>query len=158
LRALIQRVNRAHVSIQGKVVGSIAHGLVLFLGIGLHDTTQDASYLVQRLLNLRIFSDGEGKFDRSSIEVAASLLVISQFTLYADTRKGRRPSFMGAASSAEAEILFDQTVELLRQENVTVVTGKFGAHMKVDLQNDGPVTIWIDSAERLRPRRTPKDN
>lgn len=154
MRALIQRVNRAHVSVQGKTIGSIARGLVLFLGVGVGDSIQDANYLVQRLLNLRIFSDEDGRFDRSILEVSADLLVISQFTLYADTRKGRRPSFMGAAPPQEAKILFDQTIELFRLQSVTVVTGEFGAHMKVDLQNDGPVTIWIDSAERLRPRRT----
>jgi D-tyrosyl-tRNA(Tyr) deacylase len=153
LRALVQRVRQATVSVQGETLGSIELGLVLFIGVGVEDTPDDARYLVERLLNLRIFADEAGRFNRSALEVGAGLLAVSQFTLYADTRRGRRPSFTQAAPPAEAEPLFIQTVELLRQSGLPVATGRFGAEMRVALENDGPVTFWMDSADRLRPRR-----
>ena len=153
MRALVQRVRQATVSVHGETLGSIGPGLVLFIGVGVGDTPDDARYLVKRLLNLRIFADEAGRFNRSAREVGAGLLAVSQFTLYADTRRGRRPSFTQAAPPAEAEPLFTQTVELLRQSGLPVATGRFGAEMQVALENDGPVTIWMDSTDRLRPRR-----
>lgn len=153
MRALVQRVSKAAVAVQGETLGSIGPGLVVFLGAGSGDSLDDARYLAEKVLNLRIFPDDEGRFNRSALEAGAGLLLISQFTLYADTRKGRRPSFTGAAPPDEAEALFAQAVELFRVSGLRVAEGRFAAHMAVELVNDGPVTIWLDSADRHRPRR-----
>jgi D-tyrosyl-tRNA(Tyr) deacylase len=127
--------------------------LVVFLAVGQGDDEEAAHYLVDKIVNLRIFSDDEGKFQSSALELGAELLLVSQFTLYADTRKGRRPSFTGAASPADAEALYQRAVDLFRLSGLTVATGLFQAYMQVDLVNDGPVTIWLDSADRQRSRR-----
>ena len=153
MRALVQRVRQAAVSVRGETLGSIGPGLVVFIGIGTGDTPDDAQYLVERLLHLRIFADEAGRFNRSALEVGAGLLVISQFTLYANTRKGRRPSFTDAALPDDAQSLFDLTVGKFKQSGLTVETGQFQAHMSVSIENDGPVTIMLDSDDRNRPRR-----
>jgi D-tyrosyl-tRNA(Tyr) deacylase len=153
LRALVQRVSEASVTVGDAVVGRIDHGLVVLLGISRDDTEAEAEYTVGKVANLRIFSDDEGRFQSSALDVGAGLLIISQFTLHADTRKGRRPSFTQAAPPEDAEPLFNRAVELFRQTGLKVETGRFQAHMMVSIQNDGPVTIMLDSADRERSRR-----
>ena len=153
MRALIQRVARASASVGGTEVGSIEKGLLVLLGVSREDTEEDARYLVERVVNLRIFPDEEDRFDRSALDVRAELLVISQFTLYADTRRGRRPDFTGAAAPDDAERLYERAVALFGDSGLRVETGRFREHMLVDIQNDGPVTLMIDSADRFRPRR-----
>lgn len=145
MRALLQRVTRASVTVGEETVGSIGPGLVVFLGVGAGDTEADARLLADKLLQLRIFADDAGKFNRSALDTRAGILVVSQFTLYADARKGRRPSFTEAAPPALAESLYNRIVELLRASGLSVATGRFAAHMRVELVNDGPVTIWLDS-------------
>ena len=154
MRALLQRVTGASVTIDGETAGSIGTGLVILVGISRDDTEAEAAHIVDKAVNLRIFSDDEGKFQHSALDISADLLVVSQFTLYGDTRKGRRPSFTKAASPADAESLFDRTLELLRDTGLTVETGRFQAYMDVALRNDGPVTIMLDTADRDRPRRS----
>ncbi len=145
MKALLQRVSRAAVSIADKEVGRIGGGLVVFLGVANEDAEQDARYLIQKIVNLRIFSDEEGKFNLSALEVKGELLLVSQFTLLADARKGRRPSFTGAAPPAWAEKLFECFVEQARATGLKVETGRFQQHMLVEIHNDGPVTILLDS-------------
>ena len=152
MRALIHRVSSASESIDGRNIGSIAVGLVVLLGVGEDDSFEDARYLVDKTINLRIFPDNDGRFDRSLLDINGSLLVVSQFTLYADTRKGRRPSFTGAALPEVANQLYERTIELFNDSCNNVITGRFSEHMVVDIQNDGPVTIMLDSADRLNPR------
>ena len=152
MRALIQRVSFASVSIDGENTGSIAVGLVVLLGVGESDSLEDARYLVDKTINLRIFPGNDGRFDLSLLDINGSLLVVSQFTLYADTRKGRRPSFTGAALPEVANQLYESTIELFNDSCNNVITGRFSEHMVVDIQNDGPVTIMLDSADRLKPR------
>ena len=152
MRALVQRVTRASVAVE-EVVGRIEKGLVVFVGIGQDDEDEDARYVVEKVVNLRIFDDEDGRFDVSALEEAAQLLVVSQFTLYADVRKGRRPSFTDAAPPEKAQALFDRTVGLFRETGLRVETGRFQQRMVVDIQNDGPVTLMVDSADRHRPRR-----
>ncbi len=154
MRALIQRVSKASVDVDGRTVGRIERGLVLLIGISRLDDEQDARHIVEKSVNLRIFPDEDGRFDRSALEVGADLLLISQFTLYGDTRKGRRPSFGDAAPPDRADELFRATVEMFRRTGLVVETGVFQAHMIVSLDNDGPVTIWLDSSDRRRPRRS----
>ena len=154
MRALIQRVTRASVSVDGTDVGTIGVGLAVMLGVGRDDEDEDSRYLVERISNLRIFPDEQNRFNRSALDIGAELLIISQFTLYAGTRKGRRPDFTQAAAPDEAEQLYERTVERLRETGLKVEMGRFGEHMLVDLQNDGPVTIMLDSADRFRPRRS----
>jgi D-tyrosyl-tRNA(Tyr) deacylase len=144
MRAVIQRVTRASVSIDGEVVGEIGPGLVVLLGIGKGDTEEGARWLAKKVATLRIFADHEGKFNRSILEIGGSALVISQFTLYGDARKGRRPSFSKAAPPEVAEPLCDLFVDFLRAEGLEVATGRFGAMMLVKIHNDGPVTIWLE--------------
>ena len=153
MRALIQRVSYAAVSVEGETIGSIDSGLVVFIGVHEDDDSQDASYIVNKTINLRIFSDDAGRFDLSALDIAADLLVISQFTLYGDTRRGRRPSFSHAMHPEPASALFDRTLRLFQESGLRVQTGQFQAHMLVSVHNDGPVTIMIDSAERHRPRK-----
>ena len=153
MRALIQRVSRASVSVSGTEIGRTGEGLVVLLGVSREDGEEDARYLVERVVNLRIFPDDEGRFNRSALDTGAELLVISQFTLYADTRRGRRPDFTRAAQPEEAERLYHRAVQLFDESGLRVVTGRFREHMLVDLQNDGPVTLMIDSDDRSRPRR-----
>ena len=158
MRALVQRVSQASVSIAGETTGSIGAGLAILVGIHEDDDEEDAAYIVSKTVNLRIFSnnagsDSAGRFDRSALDIQANLLVISQFTLYGDTRRGRRPSFSHAMPPEPASALFDRTLRLFEQTGLDVQTGQFQAHMLVSIHNDGPVTIMIDSADRHRPRR-----
>ena len=153
MRALIQRVTSASVLVGGAEVGRIGLGLVVLLGISKEDAEEDARYLVERVNNLRIFADEENRFSCSALDVGAEFLVISQFTLYADTRKGRRPDFTQAATPEIAERLYEAAVQHFRSSGLRVETGRFREHMLVDIQNDGPVTLMIDSADRIRPRR-----
>ena len=153
MRALIQRVARAAVSVEEREVGAIGPGLVVFLGVAREDTEADAQYLIDKTVNLRIFADDSGRFNRSALDSGAEFLVVSQFTLYGDTRRGRRPDFTGAASPEIAQRLYDHAVSLLRDKGLNVATGEFQAYMQVTLQNDGPVTLMLDSADRNRPRR-----
>ena len=152
MRALVQRVARASVAVEDDVVGQIQKGLVVFIGVGQNDGEEDARYVVEKVVNLRIFDDTTGRFDVSALETAAQLLLISQFTLYADVRRGRRPSFTDAAPPQEAEALYDRTVSLFRETGLRVETGRFQQRMVVDVRNEGPVTIMVDSADRHRPR------
>lgn len=153
MRALVQRVSRASVTVQGEAVGEIGAGFVVLVGVSRDDVEADADYIVNKVAHLRVFADEQGKFNCSAMDVGAELLLISQFTLHADTRKGRRPSFVDAAPPTLAEPLFDRTVAKFRESGLHVATGIFQAHMMVSLTNDGPVTIMIDSADRDRPRR-----
>ena len=153
MRALVQRVARASVTVDREVLGSIGPGLVVLVGISREDGCDEADYIVGKTVNLRIFNDEDGRFNLSALDVGAQLLVVSQFTLYGDTRRGRRPSFVDAAPPEEAEALFDHTVSGFAQTGLTVETGRFQAHMTVSIENDGPVTIMLDSADRERPRR-----
>ena len=152
MRALVQRVAGASVAV-GEAVEQIDRGLVVFVGVGQDDGEEDARYIVDKVVNLRIFEDEAERFDHSALDVSAQLLVVSQFTLYGDVRKGRRPSFSSAAPPQEARVLFEQAVDLFRETGLTVKTGRFQERMMVYIQNDGPVTIAIDSADRHRPRR-----
>ena len=153
MRALVQRVSAASVTIGNEVTGQIGPGLVVLLGISRQDTEESISHIVGKTLNLRVFADDEGRFDRSALDTGAELLIVSQFTLYGDTRRGRRPSFTEAAPPERAEALFNRAVELFKESGLRVETGRFQAHMLVSIQNDGPVTIMLDSADRERPRR-----
>ena len=153
MRALLQRAAAASVSIDGEPTASIGSGLVVLLGIARDDDEADAEYLVGKTVNLRIFPDESGHFNRSALDAGAELLVVSQFTLYAATRKGRRPDFTAAAPPKQAEPLYERTVDLFRETGLRVSTGSFGALMTVSIQNHGPVTIMLDSADRFRPRR-----
>ena len=148
MRALLQRVTRADVRVTGEVIGSIDGGLVILLGVGPTDTPQVAADLARRVTELRIFRDEDGRTNRSVMDVGGSVLAISQFTLYADTRRGRRPGFTGAAAPELADDLYRQFVAALRALDVTVEMGRFGAEMAVELVNDGPFTIWLDTDDR----------
>ena len=152
MKALLQRVTGAAVSVEEKVVGKIGHGLVVFVGVANGDTTEDIRYLTRKIVELRIFDDAEGKFNLSVLDVKGELLLVSQFTLLATTRKGRRPGFTDAAVPGVAETLFNQFVEQTRAVGLKVETGRFQTHMLVEIHNDGPVTIFIDSRERLNSR------
>ena len=152
MRAVIQRVSEAYVSVGGDTVGRIRHGLLVLLGVTHTDTPADADALSRKIVGLRIFSDAAGKFASSVQDVGGALLVVSQFTLYADVRKGRRPSFTEAAEPAAAESLYDYFVAGCRRHGVPVETGRFRADMTVGLVNDGPVTLILDSTEFGRPR------
>ena len=153
MRALVQRVSQASVTIEGQPVASIKQGLVVLLGAGRGDTEADTNYLADKIANLRIFSDEADKFNLSALDTGGEVLVVSQFTLYGDTRKGRRPSFTDAAPPDEAEPLIDRFIELLRAAGLKVETGRFRQNMLVEIHNSGPVTIHIDSEERHKPRR-----
>jgi D-tyrosyl-tRNA(Tyr) deacylase len=149
LKALLQRVTRASVAVSGETVGTIGNGLVVLVGVASGDTLKDAQYLAQKTVGLRIFMDAEGKFNLSALDVRGEILIISQFTLLADARKGRRPSFTDAAPPAQAEDLFNQYVKYVRSTGLKVETGRFQSHMLVEIHNDGPVTILLDSRENL---------
>ncbi len=152
VKSLVQRVSRAEVRVGDDIIDSIGGGLVAFIGIAAGDEHVDIDYLVNKLVNLRIFADADSKFNLSLLDVIGELLLISQFTLIAETRKGRRPSFTDAAPPEQAEMLFNEFVIVARQTGIKVATGKFQAHMQVELINDGPVTIMLDSRDRLQPR------
>lgn len=144
MRAVIQRVTRASVTVQGRVAGAIQHGLAILVGVRVGDTEAEAQWLASKIATLRIFDDDEGKLNRSILDVGGSILVVSQFTLYADARKGRRPSYTDAAPPEAAEPLVRRFCELLEAEGVPVQTGVFRAHMQVEIHNDGPVTILLE--------------
>jgi D-aminoacyl-tRNA deacylase len=148
VRALLQRARRGEVRVAGEPVGAIGAGLVVLLGVGPDDTEQVADDLAGKIAELRIFSDADGRTNRSLLDTSGSALVVSQFTLYADTRRGRRPGFTTAAAPELAERLFGRFVESMRGLGLNVATGRFGAEMEVELVNDGPFTIWLDSADR----------
>ena len=148
MKALLQRESKASVIIDNEVVGRIGHGLVVFLGISSQDTDRDAHYLAEKTVNLRIFPDSEGRFNLSILDTLGELLVVSQFTLLADTKKGRRPSFTDAAPPAEAEALYEQFLSLLGSSGLKVEGGRFQQYMMVEIHNDGPVTILLDSRDK----------
>jgi D-tyrosyl-tRNA(Tyr) deacylase len=145
VRAVAQRVTRAQVRIDGEVVGAIESGLMVLIGVGVSDEDEDAVNLARKIASLRIFRDGDGNMNRDVLEAAGSILVISQFTLHGDVRKGRRPSFIAAARPEHAEPLYERVVAELRAQGLTTATGRFGATMAVELVNDGPVTILLDT-------------
>jgi D-tyrosyl-tRNA(Tyr) deacylase len=149
MRALLQRVKSGRVSIDGQLIASIGPGLVILLGIGQSDTDVQAKFLAEKIASLRIFEDEKGKFNLSILEKGGEVLVVSQFTLYADTRKGRRPSFTDAASPKIASTLVEKFVDLMRLQGIRTESGLFGAHMLVDIENDGPVTIWMEKNARF---------
>ncbi|NTU80780.1 MAG: D-tyrosyl-tRNA(Tyr) deacylase [Chloroflexales bacterium] len=155
MRAVIQRVSEASVEVAGQIVGRTGPGLLVLLGVGQGDSAEEARLLAEKTAGLRIFADDEGKFNRSLIDVGGGALVISQFTLYADTRKGRRPSFSEAAPPDQAAPLVVAYAEALRALGAPVETGVFGAMMRVALVNEGPVTIILDSETWKLPRRSP---
>lgn len=147
MRALLQRVSSARVLVGSEVTGEIGPGLLVFLGVGRADQEADLPLLVEKIINLRIFEDDQGKMNRSLQDVGGAILVVSQFTLYADCRKGRRPSFLEAAPPEQGADLYERFIAALRAKGVTVATGSFGAEMAVELVNDGPVTIMLDTAD-----------
>lgn len=151
MRAILQRVSRAAVRIEGRTVGQIAHGLLVLLGIGQDDTAEEARWLADKIIGLRIFNDAEGKMNRDLAEVGGALLVVSQFTLYGDCRKGRRPSFVAAAGPEKAIPLYELFLEAVRAQGIPVQTGEFGAMMEVELLNDGPVTLLVEREPKEKP-------
>jgi D-tyrosyl-tRNA(Tyr) deacylase len=153
VRALIQRVTQASVTVDGEVLGQIGPGLVVLLGIADTDGQSEIDYIVSKTVNLRVFTDTGGRFNLSALDVDAQLLVVSQFTLYGDTRRGRRPSFSRAAAPEDAAGLFADALDAFQKSELTVETGRFQAYMNVSIHNDGPVTIMLDSDDRNRPRR-----
>jgi D-tyrosyl-tRNA(Tyr) deacylase len=152
MRAVLQRVTKGKVTVADRVTGEIGYGLVILLGVGADDTETEVELMANKVANLRIFADGEGKFNLSALEVKAEILVVSQFTLYADCRKGRRPSFTDAARPEIASPLCDRFVEKLRSMGFKVETGEFQADMLVEIHNTGPVTIWLDTADLPRAK------
>ncbi len=148
MKALVQRVTEASVSVNGETVGKIGRGLTVLLGVAAGDTEKDADYLVQKIINLRIFSDSADKFNLSALETKGEILLISQFTLLAETRHGRRPSFTNAAPPEQAEALFNYAVEKTRASGLKAATGRFQQHMEVAIHNSGPVTIMLDSKDK----------
>ncbi len=156
MKAVLQRVSEASVKVEGKTVGEIGKGLVVLLGVHQADEKADAEYLAQKITELRIFEDAQQRMNLSLLDVQGSILAISQFTLFANTRKGRRPSFIEAAPPEKGNALYRYFVDLLRQRGISVETGIFGAMMEVKLINQGPVTIILDSTDRLKPRRQAK--
>jgi len=147
MRALLQRVSEASVEVDSRIVGAIQNGLLVFLGISRGDTTGDAHYLADKIVHLRVFPDDDGKMNRSLLEAGGSMLIVSQFTLYGDCRKGRRPSFDEAARPEDARALYEQFIEACRATRVEVETGSFQAMMRVHLINDGPVTFLCESVK-----------
>ena len=147
MRALIQRAKNASVTIDGAVHGSISHGLLILLGVCEGDTEAEADYLADKCVGLRIFTDENDKMNRSLSDVGGGILVVSQFTLYGDCKKGNRPSFTAAARPETAIPLYEAFIARCRESGLPVETGEFGADMKVDLLNDGPVTLWMDTAQ-----------
>lgn len=151
MRAVVQRVQRGAVAVAGEVVGEVGPGLVVLVGITHDDSEAEARWLANKIAHLRIFEDEAGKFNRSLLEVDGGVLVVSQFTLYGDARKGRRPSFTEAARPELAEPLYERFADLLQEAGVAhVARGRFGARMVVTIENDGPVTLWLDTAEAGR--------
>jgi D-tyrosyl-tRNA(Tyr) deacylase len=145
MRCVVQRVKEARVHVEGRVIGEIKHGLLCFLGVGKADQDADADYLAIKIPQLRIFADNEGRFNRSLLDIKGSIMVVSQFTLFGDCRKGRRPSFTDAAEPEQARQLYQRFITNLKEQGIPVAQGEFQAHMEVELVNDGPVTLLIDS-------------
>jgi D-tyrosyl-tRNA(Tyr) deacylase len=145
MRAVVQRVREASVAVEGEEVGRIGPGMLVLLGVGREDAPEDATYMAEKVVNLRIFADEQGKMNRSLVDVGGSLLAVSQFTLWGDCRKGRRPSFVAAAEPGRAEELYEVFILHARSLGVTVATGRFQEMMEVSLVNDGPVTLLVDS-------------
>lgn len=152
MRAVLQRVTKGKVTVEDRVTGEIGCGLVILLGVGADDTETEVELMANKIANLRIFADSEGKFNLSALDAKAEMLVVSQFTLYADCRKGRRPSFTDAARPELAAPLCDRFVEKLRAMGFKVETGEFQADMLVEIHNAGPVTIWLDTADLPRAK------
>jgi len=144
MRALLQRVGSGKVTVEDRIIAQIGRGLVILLGIGQEDGEEQAAYLAEKIANLRIFEDEAGKTNLSVLDIKGEAIVVSQFTLYADTRKGRRPSFIYAGDPKMAAPLVDRFAEFLRGHGIPTQTGQFGAHMLVEINNDGPVTIWLE--------------
>jgi D-tyrosyl-tRNA(Tyr) deacylase len=151
MRAVVQRVSEAQVSVDGELVGKIGPGLCVLVGVGQGDTEAQAATLADKVMNLRIFADDAGKMNRSLLELGGQLLAVSQFTLYGDTSKGRRPSFVTAMEPGQAEQLFERFCAVCREQGVTVATGRFRTHMSVSLVNDGPVTLLLDTNTPVVP-------
>ena len=149
MRAVIQRVSQGRVLVDGEEIGTIGPGLVILLGVHRDDNTEDGKYLARKIVNLRIFSDENGKMNRSLLDVGGQALIVSQFTLWGDTRKGRRPSFIKAAEPDQAEKLYQDFVSEMNRQNITTATGEFGAMMELALINDGPVTLILDSRKEF---------
>lgn len=149
MRAVVQRVTKGRVRVEGETVGKIGPGFVVLLGIGREDTRADAQYLAEKVVNLRVFEDEEGKMNLSLLDVGGEILAISQFTLYGDCRKGRRPSFTAAAPPEEARALYEGFVQEVAGYGLRVATGQFQAHMLVEIHNDGPVTLLLDSKKEF---------
>jgi len=149
MRAVIQRVSRAQVSIEDIVKGSIGRGIVVFVGISTEDSQKDLQWLAEKIVHLRIFEDNNGKMNTSLTDIKGEVLIISQFTLYGDCRKGRRPGFSGAAPPLKAEPYYQQFVEEVKSKGIQVATGTFQADMQVELINDGPVTLLLDSEKKF---------
>ncbi|MDQ6694732.1 MAG: D-aminoacyl-tRNA deacylase [Chloroflexota bacterium] len=148
MKAVVQRVKHASVVVDGEEIGRIGVGLLVLLGVGRTDVEDDVRYVARKIAEMRIFSDAEGKTNLSLADVSGDILLVSQFTLYADTRKGRRPSFLDAAPPDLGRALVERCAQVWRDSGIKVETGRFGAHMEVSLLNDGPVTILLDSAEK----------
>jgi D-tyrosyl-tRNA(Tyr) deacylase len=149
VKALLQRVVKASVTVNGEIVGEIGQGLVVLLGVANGDTEKDADYLVNKTINLRIFTDAADKFNLSVLDIKGEVLLISQFTLLADARRGRRPSFIDAAPPEQAEKLFNYVVDQTNSSGLKVATGRFQQHMEVEIHNSGPVTVMLDSKEKF---------
>ena len=145
MRAVVQRVSRAEVRINGSITGKIGQGLTVLVGVGVDDTDRDAEQMAEKIANLRIFNDDAGLMNRSLLDASGAVLLVSQFTLHGDARKGRRPSFIAAAREDHAQPLYERVGALLEAQGITVGYGVFGAHMDVELVNDGPVTILLDT-------------
>lgn len=155
MRAVVQRVTRAQVTSEGELTGAIGAGLCVLVGVGQGDTEADAAALADKIVKLRIFEDNAGKMNLSLLDVGGALLAVSQFTLYGDTSKGRRPSFVAAMDPGGAERLFERFCAACRDLGVTVATGRFRTHMSVELVNDGPVTLWLETPGPRRESGTP---
>lgn len=149
MRAVIQRVNRASVEVDGDIVGKIENGLLVFLGVGNADTENDLKYIADKTVGLRIFSDDDGKMNLSVADICGEILVVSQFTLYGDCRKGRRPNFTSSMEPASAEKMYESFIEYIKNKGIKTEHGRFGADMQVSILNDGPVTIILDSSKAL---------
>ena len=149
MRAVVQRVTSSSVSVDGVVIGKIDKGFNVLIGISKDDTLEDLQYIKDKIINLRVFHDENNKMNLSLLDIKGEILAISQFTLYGDCRKGRRPNFMEAKGGEEAKALYDEFIDLLKTSNLKVETGEFGAEMKVEINNDGPVTILLDSKKNF---------
>ncbi|MBP3914691.1 MULTISPECIES: D-aminoacyl-tRNA deacylase [unclassified Clostridium] len=149
MRAVVQRVTYSSVEVDGEIVGEINKGFNVLLGISKEDTEEDMKYIKDKIINLRVFSDENDKMNLSLLDIKGELLLISQFTLYGDARKGRRPNFMNALGGEEAKKFYDKFIEMMKETGLKVQTGIFGADMKVDIKNDGPVTILLDSSRNF---------